>query len=165
MASLTVTESDDQSTPTPEEVGRVIEATRVAGVRLDEMHAGPMTFEGDSPVYGVRTRVPKYAFVENPSHVLVRIEHDVLIGADEEFDDATELSVAHVVTFALDADLETTPAALSAWIESNVYFLAYPYVRETLASLTTRMGLSPLTLDYLSRDERPFQDSVEDSPN
>lgn len=163
MASLTVREHDDDATVSSEEVGKIIESTRVVGVRLDEVHAGPLAFEGDSPVYGVQTKLPKYAFVEDPGQVLVRIEHLVLIGADEELESATELRVAHVASFSLDADLDTTAAALSAWIESNVYFLAYPYVRETLASLTQRMGLPPLTLDYLSRDSRPFQDSADDS--
>lgn len=159
MALLTLHDHPEDAAVSSEEVGDIIRATRVAGVRLDEVHAGPLTFEGDAPVYGVRTKLPKFASVEDPGQVLVRIEHEVLIGTDEELENATELHVAHVVAFTLETDLDTTPAALSAWIESNVYFLAYPYVRETLASLTTRMGLPPLTLDYLSRNERPFQNA------
>lgn len=162
MASLTVHEVGDNTTVTTEEVASIIGATRVAGVRLDEVHAGPLTYEGSAPVYGVQTEVPKFAYADDPGQILVRIEHDVSIGADEDLEDTTEVSVAHVVTFALDEDLETTPAALSAWVETNVYFLAYPYVRETLTSLTTRMGLPPLILDYLSRDARPFHNASDE---
>ncbi len=162
MACLTVDEVDHDASVSAEDVASIIGATRVAGIRLDEIHAGPLTYEGSAPVYAVRTNVPKFAYIDDPGQILVRIEHEVSIGADEDLKEATEMSVAHVVTFALEEDLATTPAALSAWVESNVYFLAYPYVRETLTSLTTRMGLPPLTLDYLSRDARPFHDASDE---
>ena len=35
----------------------------------------------------------------------------------------------HVVTLDVTEQIETTWPAIAVWIETNVYFLAYPYVR------------------------------------
>lgn len=163
MAALTIIDKDAESTVTADEVAAIVQATRVLNVRLDEVHAGPLTFEGGDPVFGVSAKLPKFAYVEEAEQILVRLEHEAQVGADESLDDATEVTVAHVISFALEEDLESSTAALSAWVEANVYFLAYPYVREALASITTRMGLAPLTLDYLSRDQRPFQSASDET--
>lgn len=157
MGSLTIINRDGEPTVTADEVAAVIDGTRVANVRLDEVHAGPLALDGGDVVYDVQAEHPKFAYVEEARQILVRIEHAVRISAEDSSERTTEISVAHVISFDLADDLEARPAALAAWVESNVYFLAYPYVRETLTSLTSRMGLPPLTLDYLARDERPFR--------
>lgn len=162
MGSLTIIHPDSDQSMTTDEVAAVIHATRVANVRLDEVHAGPLALDGGDLVYDVQAEHPKFAYVEEAQQILVRIEHGVRISAEDSSDSATQISVAHVISFDLVDDLEARPAALGAWVESNVYFLAYPYVRETLTSLTSRMGLPPLTLDYLSRDERPFRPAVDE---
>lgn len=161
MGSLKVIHEDEEPTVTADEVAAVIRATRVANVRLDEVHAGPLALDGGDLVYDVQAEHPKFAYVEETQQVLVRIEHGVRISAEHSTARSTEITVAHVISFDLADDLQASPAALAAWVESNVYFLAYPYVRETLTSLTSRMGLPPLTLDYLSRDERPFRPSTD----
>lgn len=162
MAALTIIDKDDDSTVSADEVAAIVQATRVLNVRLDEVHAGPLTLEGSDPVFVVSAKLPKFAYVKEASQILVRLEHEARVGADESLDDATEVVIAHVISCALEEDLECSAAALSAWVEANVYFLAYPYVRETFASITSRMGLTPLTLDYLSRDERPFQSASDE---
>ncbi|MGO3210254.1 hypothetical protein ACT3SQ_14955 [Brachybacterium sp. AOP42-C2-15] len=162
MGTLTIVDKDIEPTVTADEVAAVIRATRVANVRLDEVHAGPLAVDGGDLVYDVQAEHPKFAYVEEARQILVRIEHGVRVSAEESSERTTEITVAHVISFDLADDLEARPAALAAWVESNVYFLAYPYVRETLTSLTSRMGLPPLTLDYLSRDERPFRPAADE---
>ena len=165
MPALTVSGHDGDSAVTADDVAAIVQATRVVNIRLDEVHAGPLTIEGGDPAYSVRANLPKYAYAEEAEQILVRLEHEVKIAADGSLENSTEVSVAHVIAFGLEEDLNASPAALSAWIETNVYFLAYPYVRETLASLTMRMGLAPLTLDYLSRDELPFHSAKKGEQN
>lgn len=162
MGSLTIIHRDGDQSVTADEVAAVIHATRVANVRLDEVHAGPLAPDSGDLVYKVQAEHPKFAYVEEARQILVRIEHGVQISAAESSEKITEITVVHVISFDLANDLEASPAALAAWVESNVYFLAYPYVRETLTSLTSRMGLPPLTLDYLSRGERPFPRVADD---
>ncbi len=156
MARFSVREATAESVDVAD-VRRIMACTQVVFVRMDEVHAGPLILDGKSPVYGVRRGPPKFGYVEAEEQLLVRIEHEVKIAADESLEESSNLTVAHVIAFAVTDEINVTLDALSAWIESNVYFMVYPYVRETLASLTTRMGLPPLTLNYLPRDARPFE--------
>lgn len=163
MGTLTILRADDDQSVSADEVAAVIDATRVANVRLDEVHAGPLALGGGDVVYDVQAERPKFAHVEGAGQILVRIEHGVRVSTEKSSERSTEITVAHVISFDLVDDLEARPVALAAWVESNVYFLAYPYVRETLTSLTSRMGIPPLTLDYLSRDERPFHPAADEA--
>ena len=157
MPKLVTLESDIDQAAVPEQVKAIVASTRVANVRLDEVHAGPLNLNGEAPVYWLRSMPSKFAYLEAEDQMLVRVEHEVKISADETLDDATDVSIAHVISFEIEQDIEVSNASLSAWIEGNVYFMVYPYVRESLASLTTRMGLPPLTIDYLPRDSRGFE--------
>lgn len=150
-ARLTIRESESNET-TPEEVGALINATELIDLRLDEVHGGPVS--GGSSEWKVRLDrlPPQFANLED-GVLLVRVGHELT--CDPGDGNETTLSTAHVLTFQITEDLDTTQATLAAWAQTNAYFMVYPYVRQTFTALTSSMGMPPVVLGYMSRDDWP----------
>ncbi|WP_457100686.1 hypothetical protein [Microbacterium sp. P5_E9] len=140
----------------PQDVQRIIDATKVVDVRLDEVHAGPVGSIGPEMSVHVQVEEPQLGHLDEQNRVLVRFSHSVECSPSNGEGSPTKIQLAHVVTFDVIEELETTWPAVAAWIETNAYFIAYPYVRQSVSTLTTNLGLPALVLDYLGRDDRPF---------
>lgn len=72
------------------------------------------------------------------------------------------IEVSIIVTFDLDEAIEgvRVPSALIEWVGANLAaFTAYPYIREALQGIATRIGISNMTMDLLKRDE-PLPDGL-----
>lgn len=139
-----------------EGVQAVIETTELADLRVDEVSAGPLVTRGEDLSFRLGRGVPQFRFGEDGDDVLmVRLEHTLGLIGSEEDGPVTTLKVAHVLTFEVLGDLEAEAADLSAWIQSNVYFIVYPYVRQIFTTLTAAMGLPPVVLGYMKRDDWP----------
>lgn len=140
----------------PADVRRVIERTEIRDVRLDEVHAGPVAPLSDSLVARLTRYTPEFLISDEPPAVLVRIVHSVdYVDSEDTGDDPgsfATIRVTHVAHFDLLGSDPLDMAALSAWIDTNVYFMVYPYVRATLQTLANSLSLPPLVLGYLKRD-------------
>lgn len=155
MSRLTIEESEDVQVH-PDDVQRLIDATRVVDVRLDEVHAGPVGSLTDAMFITVDVDEPQIGRTEEPDRVLIRLTHRVTCSPEEGSDGATHLQLSHVVSLDVVSELATRWPVVAAWIETNLYFLVYPYVRQTVSTLTTSLGMPSVVLNYLDRDARPI---------
>lgn len=99
---------------------------------------------------------PQIARTENPDRIFVRLTHRVTCSPGEGSEGATHLQLSHVVALDIQSELTTRWPVVAAWVETNLYFLVYPYVRQTVSTLTTSLGMPSIVLNYLDRDARPL---------
>lgn len=74
-----------------------------------------------------------------------------------DIDDETyaRISVTHIVSFSCSETFDYShyhEKALSVWLEMNVFFIAYPYMRSAVHAAAARLEVPPLTLGVLPRD-------------
>lgn len=156
--------TDANTDASPDAVRRIINATRPTEVRVDEINCGPVSLSSPETLrYQLHRMEPSFAVANDGQVLLVRLPHvlqciDADADADEEEgeESETDIKVVHLAAFTVLDDIETSVEALSAWIETNVYFLVYPYVRQIMTTLTGELGLPPVLLDYMHRDELPY---------
>lgn len=85
-----------------------------------------------------------------PESETPELDAEVLITAAEP-DVLGRVEASHAVVMRV-ADSEPVDAdALSAFAEADGYFLAYPYVRQTLQQLADQVSLPPVVLPLLTR--------------
>ena len=150
----------------PDEVASIVEATELENISVDEMHAGPVrgisAFKDFS--VDVLTPKPEYAIADDGSLLLVKITNAVRCSDEsaESDDDVTNVTVSHIARFRVIGDIEVTGSALSAFIETNVFFFVYPYFRQLVNSITADLGIPPVVLGYRRRNDLPYS---EDSLN
>lgn len=145
------------------DVAAIIQATELANIRLDEIQAGPVRDLAEDMRADVRALMPGFAVIPDSAVILVRLQHEIRFTPNSmsagESAEPTLLSLAHIVQFQVTQEIEATEAAISAWIETNVYFIAYPYIRQAVSQITTALGMPPVVLGYLKRSELPFSSS------
>ena len=106
---------------------------------------------------------PGFAYLEDNETLLVRLEHSLSCYPEASPHDETKILAYHVMAFKVTEDIAVTASALGAWVETNAYFLAFPYVRQFFTQLTASLGLPPVVLGYVKREEWPFADGTETS--
>ena len=77
----------------------------------------------------------------------------VYIDTDNEV--YARILVSHVVSFSCKDTFDYSrydEKALSIWLEMNVFFIAYPYMRSAVHAAAARLEVPPLTLGVLPRD-------------
>ncbi|UUL75722.1 hypothetical protein NG819_16315 [Pseudarthrobacter sp. Fe7] len=159
--------ADETDVPVvPSDVAMIIGATEPIEVRLDEVHAGPVAAAAAEMQVKFERGQPGFAYVEERDVLMVRLEHKVSCFTADEPESATNVHMQHIVAFQVLHELEVSAAAIGAFIETNAYFIAYPYVRQSITQFTAALGLPPVVLGFMKRDEWPFQeeDGQDDSP-
>ncbi|MFJ8726503.1 hypothetical protein ACWDWS_39870 [Streptomyces sp. NPDC003328] len=87
-----------------------------------------------------------------PPRFAARVSQTVTLrGSDEQT--LAEVDVTLIIDYALDEGPDPTEDAVSTYVEHNTYFTAHPYLREILQNATLKLGLEPVVLGVLSRDE------------
>ncbi|GAA1757533.1 hypothetical protein GCM10009712_02970 [Pseudarthrobacter sulfonivorans] len=163
MTLLRIHAEPEDAAVNPSEVAALVAATEPVQVRLDEVHAGPVqSAAADMTVKLVRGE-PGFAYDPEANVLLVRLEHVLSCFAGQGEDNATIIRANHIVAFSVIGELDVSAATVSAWIETNVYFIAYPYIRQFFTQLTSALGLPPVVLGYMKRDEWPFADATSES--
>ena len=151
---LTIVE--DEAEPTAAGVEFLIAATRLVDIRLDEVEAGPVRLCAQTMSVDLHCTLPQFAWDDDSRSLMVRLEHVLECRSDDEDAElVTTIRFCHLMNFDLLKEIETSAADVAAWIRTNVYFMAYPYVRQACSMLTVALGLPPVTLDYLHRDDWP----------
>ena len=70
-----------------------------------------------------------------------------------------------VVSFGLDEGMALDKEMISRFIDNVAFFIAIPFIRETLQSMSARLGLNPLTLGMLkTRSAASLSASLRDVP-
>lgn len=92
-----------------------------------------------------------------PPRFAARVNQAVTLrDADER--SLAEVEVSLIIDYILDEGPQPSEDALSTYVEHNTYFTAHPYLREILQNATLRLGLEPVVLGVLSRDQpRPTE--------
>jgi hypothetical protein len=152
---LTIEQSDDRVVRT-EDVQSLIAATEVIEVRLDEVHAGPLGKLTDPLVVDVKVEEPQIGRTDFEDRLLVRFTHQVSCFGESTPDQVTDIRLSHVVALQMKESITVRSAVVAAWVETNIYFIAYPYVRQSVTALTASLGMPAVVLGYLSRDQRPI---------
>ncbi len=145
------------------DVARIINATNLTNLRVDEVKAGPVKAAPDTINAGIVNKKIAFSSPHGSDVLLVRVEH-TLSCRDKDETEIASVTFAHIITFHLTTDLKTSRAALSAWIDTNVYYMVYPYVRQFFTEMTSALGLPPVILDYLHRSDLESHNISEDAP-
>lgn len=91
---------------------------------------------------------------------MVRLRHVLHCTDDEDqlgdTNTGVVIKLAHVAEFQVQKDLQVNSAAIAAFIDTNAYFVIYPYVRQIVTSVTAELGLIPVVLDYMQRENWPY---------
>lgn len=145
----------------PADVAALVDVTEPIEVRLDEVHAGPVRFSGTEMKIRLERGEPGFALSEDGQILMVRLEHAMFCESsedesDEDDPEPTEIRASHIVSFRISGKISTSPNIVSAWIETNVYFMAYPYVRQFFTEITSSLGLPPVVLSYMKREDWPY---------
>ncbi|MDN5997321.1 hypothetical protein [Acidipropionibacterium jensenii] len=158
---LTVTEDDTKVSRA--DVARIINATNLTNLRVDEVKAGPVKAAPDTINAGIVNKKVAFGSPQGSDVLLVRVEH-TLSCRDKDETEIASVTFAHILTFHLTTDLKTSRAAVSAWIDTNVYYMVYPYVRQFFTEMTSALGLPPVVLDYLHRNDLESHTISEGAP-
>lgn len=154
---LEILAAEDGLLVTADDVSRLITRTELRNIWVDEIKGGPIGLPPAALELHIRAMAPSFALAVEDRLLLVRFEHVVSsVTAPEAENDQSDpdpevLRLAHVAQFDIQGDEPIRHDVVSAWIDTNVYFMVYPYVREAIHSLTRLLGLPPLVLGYLKR--------------
>lgn len=92
-----------------------------------------------------------------PPRFAARVTQTVTLKGSDELSLA-EVEVVVVVEYTMDDGPQPSQEAIDLYIEHNAYFTAHPYLRETLQNATLKLGIEPVVLGVLSRDQpRPTE--------
>lgn len=95
---------------------------------------------------------------DSPSGILqVTIEFKILMNQEELFEDGksgeikdiSKINFKILCSFSLPEGEELSKEEIQSFAGTSGIFAAYPYAREYVQSASMRMGLQPLTLDFL----------------
>ncbi|MFJ4730678.1 hypothetical protein ACIP44_30685 [Streptomyces diastaticus] len=124
---------------------------RVQRLRAESLEEPPLD------VHSIQVQGGPCEVLVEPPRFAVRVNQAVALrGADERI--LAEVEVVLVIDYSLDEGGELSEEAVSTYVESNTYFTAHPYLREILQNATLKLGLEPVVLGVLSRDQhRPTE--------
>lgn len=151
----------DESMETPqgdlvEQVAALHRRLHLTDVRVQRLKAESL----EEPPFDVRSiqihSGPCEVLLE-PPRFAARVNQTVTLRGSEE-QTLAEVEVALIVDYVLDDGPELTEDAVSTYVERNTYFTAHPYLREILQNATLRLGLDPVVLGVLDRNQpRPHE--------
>jgi len=142
--------TDDDVLVTPEEVEALIERMSLTAVRL-------VRWNGDSlpgtqgPVSSVDAALEPPRMRILPTEVSLWFEHRVEC-RNTDGDAIAEIETGVLVDFELSGDDEPELPVVACFADTNGAFIAWPYIREAVQTMSTRLGLAPIVLGVLRRE-------------
>jgi hypothetical protein len=142
------------------EITSLIERTTLIEIRLVH-YEGHLEIDLVRPTDSVKVHGEPPRYRSDTESIGCRFRHRVeLRGGDNDSAHAT-VEIEHLITFALESGPPPSEDAISEWIDRNVFFMLYPYLRESVQSMTLRLGLDPVVLGVLERHaEGPKEVSI-----
>jgi hypothetical protein len=146
--------SRDSIEVTPDQVKALIERITLRGIRL-------LRWAGDTSPGRVDVVTQVEARFQPPR---MRIEKDELSlwfehrvrCQDEGGEEVATIETGIVMDFAVTGDEVPELSVVSCFADSNGAFIAWPYIREAVQAMSTRLGLAPITLGILRRDDDAY---------
>ncbi|MFJ3616292.1 hypothetical protein [Streptomyces hydrogenans] len=128
----------------------------LANVRLQRLRAETME-EPPLDVHSIQIQGGPCEILVEPPRFAVRVNQAVAL-RDADGTTTAEVDATFVIDYTLDEGPELSEEAVTTYVENNTYFTAHPYLREVLQNATLRLGLEPVVLGVLSRDQpRPTE--------
>ena len=138
----------------PDDVAELLDRLMLRGIRLVRSSGEtPPLASGD--VAAVETHLEPARMRVDSSEVSLWYEHRVHC-RDEEGGDLATIETGVVVDFDLTHGDEPELAVVACLADTNGIFIAWPYIRESVQSMSVRLGLAPITLGILRRDQDAY---------
>ncbi|MFJ1561317.1 hypothetical protein [Streptomyces mirabilis] len=139
-----------------EQVAALHSRLHLTDVRVQRLRAESLE---DPPfdVHSIQIHNSPCEVLLEPPRFAARVNQTVTLrGGDEQT--LAEVEVVLIIDYTLDEGPDPAEDAVSTYVEHNTYFTAHPYLRETLQNATLKLGLEPVILGVLSRDQpRPTE--------
>ena len=142
-----------------EQVEDLVRRTSLVDIRLIHW-SGDVRFDirAETKQLRIDAGTPDYRIDDDS--ISCRFRHTVELLDDDENAYAT-VEAHHIANFALEPGSDVSEDAVSAWVDHNVFFMIYPYLREAIQTMTTRLNVDPVVLGVLSRNgARPSGGSI-----
>ncbi|MCX5000805.1 hypothetical protein OG739_36580 [Streptomyces longwoodensis] len=139
-----------------EQVAHLHGRLHLTDVRVQRLRAESL---GDPPfdVNSIQIHSGPCEVLLEPPRFAARVNQTVTL---RDLDEQTlaEVEIVLIIDYALDEGPDLPEDVVSAYVEHNTYFTAHPYLRETLQNATLRLGLEPVILGVLDRNQpRPHE--------
>jgi preprotein translocase subunit SecB len=131
--------------------GQLVRNAEIVGIRLVEAHAMTNIRHRDEVGQDVIITISHGASPKSMSekegplivHAKIQARVSPAEGKGEDF-----VSIAGVfeLVYRIHAEIKASPSQLQAFAESNAVFNSWPYFREYVQAMTTRMALPPIML-------------------
>jgi hypothetical protein len=105
-----------------------------------------------APVQTVRVHgeTPMYRLSSGALSCRFDFRVELLDDGEESFGNIT---ADVLVDYELAAECDTDEQTVSCFMDTNAFFMAYPYIREAIHSMSARLGVDAVLLGILRRDE------------
>jgi hypothetical protein len=150
--SLTIGRAQPTQARLTARLEQLVDRLEIRDVRIARVSGEVLTDQfGETEHVRVESQTPRYLL--EPDRLATRFDHTF------HFCEATgevfaRIDVGLVLEFELlPSDARVDDDAIAAFIEKNAFFIAYPYIRETVQATSTRLGIGPAVLGILRRSE------------
>ncbi len=152
-----------QPQPTDDAVGVPVSPAQVEQLlsRLTMRQMRIVHWNGDAPpgpegrVENVDARLEPARMRISPGGLSLWFEHHVEC-SNANRDTIATIDTGIIVDFDVAGDEEPELPVVACFADTNAAFMAWPYIREAVQTMSTRLGLSPITLGILLRDAEVF---------
>jgi hypothetical protein len=103
-------------------------------------------------VHSLSVKMDDPSVLVEPPRFACRFLHRVAL-MDESQDRLAGVETALLLEFTIEGEEHPPSDAVRTYIDRNALFLAYPYLREAVQSMTLKLGLDPVVLGVLDRGE------------
>lgn len=138
-----------------ERVQSLIEQTELVSIRLTELNVQTAEFLPEA--MAVDFGITNIAAAGGPAEVeggdggiTVAVSHAVRCYKDDET--FGTINFTHQAIFRFTGNSRPEDETVGHWVNANVVFMLYPYVREVVQSTSMRVGLPAIVLGYLNRN-------------
>ncbi|WP_158711357.1 hypothetical protein [Streptomyces sp. NRRL S-1824] len=136
---------------TQEEVLDLVKRTELRTVVLNECHA--VRHSGGTPSHVKVSLESNMASGRERVDYMFKAECALSAGDSDDIPPVADISVTIVVNFSVSEGREVSEAAFKTFGEDVGILAAYPYLRQNIQDLSSRIGLPPLTLGLMRRDD------------
>lgn len=137
---------------TREQVQAVIDRTNLVSIELTRYVGKSDLYMAGQNVLRLELDAKTPEFLVTETQILCRFSHR-FVALTEDGSKVARIRADHLVRFDLADGPDLSPETIAVWAETNVFFMMYPYLREAVQSMSIRIGLDPIILGVLRRDE------------
>lgn len=146
----------------PEDVQRLLEALTLLDIRLRKCSA-ELHFDAPVDFDAVRLNFGTTLFRVVEDQLECRFDLTATL-VDEEDDLVATVETSHVAAFGVSSPEDLDEDVVPTFMDTNVFFMVYPYIRQSVYELTSSIGMGPVLLGVLGReDHRPEKIAIHET--